>query len=116
MAIVATVMAGLRQLPTNAIPETLDIVMQATGVNPVTLLSSLLRSAPAEIKEAQVKWRRAFDFFLFLKFCIIVREISIQSRQLRMRSCLLSCAIFLEFVVQIMIDSGPSSNIYFCNS
>ncbi len=54
MAVAATVMAGLRQLPANAIPETLDIVMQATGVNPVTLLSGLLRSVPAEIREAQV--------------------------------------------------------------
>lgn len=69
MAIAAPVMAGLRKLPRKAIPETLEIVMQATGVDSVTLLSSLLRSVPTEIKEAaQVKSRRGFDFFRS-KFC-----------------------------------------------
>lgn len=48
------VMAGLRKLPRKAIPETLEIVMQATGVDSRTLLSGLLRSVPAEIREAQV--------------------------------------------------------------
>jgi len=67
MAIAAPVIAGLRNLPRSAIPETLEIVMQATGVDSVTLLSSLLRSVPAEIKEAQVKRQRCVDFFFRLK-------------------------------------------------
>ncbi len=55
MAIAApVVMAGLRKLPKKDIPETLEIVMQATGVDTKTQLSGLLRSVPAEIKEAQV--------------------------------------------------------------
>ncbi|KAG0623288.1 hypothetical protein M758_3G162800 [Ceratodon purpureus] len=53
MAIAAAVMAGLQKLPREAVPETLEIVMQATGVGSVTLLSSLLRSAPAKVEEAQ---------------------------------------------------------------
>lgn len=45
---------GLRKLLRNAIPETLDFVVQSAGADPVTLLSGLLRYVPAEIKAAQV--------------------------------------------------------------
>ena len=54
MAIAAAVITGLRKLPREAVPETLEIVMQATGVDSVTLLSGLLRFVPAEIELAQV--------------------------------------------------------------
>lgn len=57
MAIAAVVMAGLQKLPRKAIPETLEIMMRATGVDSVTLRSGLLRSVPVEIEEAQVKFR-----------------------------------------------------------
>jgi hypothetical protein len=80
MAIAAAVMAGLRKLPREAVPETLEIVMQATGVDSVTLLSGLLRSVPGEIEEAQVKSYGYHD--CFVRFCggDLVPEASTQSR------------------------------------